>query len=68
MEKSKKLERRCRDIDREFSAFLHKKASVPSGCILADIRYVTTLAGMNNYLTRVVPCDMLRQNSNAIGK
>lgn len=65
MEKSEKLEQRCVDIGRRFFAFFHKKASVPSGCVPAGIRYVTYLAGMNNYLTRYLSCGLHCGNSNA---
>ena len=68
MTKRKKLEQRSRDYGRKFFALRGKKSSVPLGCVLAGIRYVTALAGMNNYLTRAVPCGLLRQNGNAIVK
>ncbi len=43
-----------------------KNSRVPSGCVPAGIRYVTRLARMNNYAARLVPCGLLRGNSNAI--
>jgi hypothetical protein len=66
--KRKKREQRSRDYGRAFFTFQGRKSSVPSGCVLAGIRYVAALAGMNNYLARTAPCGLLRQNSNAIVK
>ncbi len=68
MNKCQKLERRSGNYGREFLAFMHKKASVPLGCVLANIRCVPALADMNNYLSRAAPCRLSRQNSNAIVK
>lgn len=51
MEKSEKLEQRSKNYGRKFFAFLHKKVSVPSGCVFTGIRYVTALARMNNHLS-----------------
>ena len=44
-----------------------KNRRVPPGCVPAGIRCVTYLTGMNNYLTRYVPCGLPRGNSNTIG-
>lgn len=66
MMESEKLERRSRNYGREFFAFQGQKSFVPPGCVLAGIRCVMALAGMNNYPSRAVPCELLRQNSNTI--
>jgi len=55
MPECKKLERRSRSYVQEFFAFRGKKSSVPSGCVLAGIRYVAALAGMNNYPSWAAP-------------
>lgn len=56
MEKSEKLEQRCGNIGRKFFAFLHKKASVLRIVFWQASGYVTRLADMNNYLTRLAAC------------
>lgn len=68
MTKCEQIKERCADIGREFFALRGQKSTVPAGCVLAGIRYVTALAGMNNYPSRAVPCGLLCQNSNAIVK
>ncbi len=66
MTKCKKFAERSRDYGQEFFALRGKKASVPSGCVFAGIRFVAALAGSYRYPLRASPCGLLRENGNAM--
>ncbi len=65
MMKHEKFMQRSWDYGQKFFVLQGKKSSVPLGCVFAGIRFVTGLAGMNNYLTRPVSSGLPGENSNA---